>query len=103
MVNKDIFQQRWKLAFPAEELEVRIMCSDPVALAWSQIEKWLAANVHPPVAMIDMVDCLWYHKYGVGDTRYQIARYKAGTVSTMLSLPDDMPPELNKPIGALFS
>jgi hypothetical protein len=95
-VNDDIFQERWKMSFPPKELDIRIMCGDPQAVAWMHIEQWLnEQNFTPKVTMPDLVHCLWYAQYGDTLTQFDIYR---GT----MSLPGSMPPELDKWVLALF-
>lgn len=101
-VNDDIFQARWKMSFPPEELDVRIMCGDPQAIAWNQIEEWLRQQeLKPPVTMVDLINYLWYEKYGDGLTRFDIFRTTKNGSS--FTFPGDMPPELDKAIDALFT
>ena len=70
-----MFEPRWKLPFPEDELEVYAMCAHPVAVAYDKLETWLKAeNFKPPVSMPDLIDCLYSQVFCNGDGKYEIMR-----------------------------
>jgi hypothetical protein len=66
---------RWKRPYDPDEHHARIICADPVAVAYDQLETWIREqNFKCPITTEDAVDCLWSQEFATGMAKYEIMR-----------------------------